>query len=79
MTKGLMTMAMSALYCTMSACILPMSVLYYTIVYQVYHTMSVLTLDLRLDVGVHGLVLGWPDQGPHTGLGDAWGAGGGAL
>ena len=72
MTKGLMTMAMSALYCTMSACILPMSVLYYSVC-------TVLTLNLRLDVGVHGLVLGWPDQGPHTGLGDAWGAGGGAL
>ena len=74
-----MTMAMSALYRTVRCLYAFCLCLYFTIVYQVYHTMSVLTLDLRLDVGVHGLVLGWPDQGPHTGLGDAWGAGGGAL
>ena len=72
-------MAMSALYRTMSACILPMSVLYYIVPSVPYYACTVLTLDLRLDVGVHGLVLGLPDQGPHTGLGNNWGAGGGAL
>ena len=39
----------------------------------------VLTRHWRLDVGVHGLVLGLPDQGPHTGLGDARGGGGLAM
>ena len=36
----------------------------------------VLTRHWRLDVGVHGLVLGRPHQGPHAGLGDARGGGG---